>query len=457
VALELAQDSTYVADEYWRWSVWLEPTSEAELDQVDHVVYTLHPTFPNPVQTVRDRSTKFRLTTEGWGTFRLFATVVYIDGTEQVLQLDLRFDYPAETQRPGAPKPEAPPEEASVVAGATEVSLADGIFEGSGMKAVAFAGALMAAREVAGIEKWVNVAGTSAGSIVATLLAAGYRPDQIKDILLDADYRRFTHFGFLAGIFNMITRRGLVRRTYVADWLSHLLADSPLGDPNPPFAAFAHPGRTADLSPRSKFSLRIIASDISGSRMLVLPDDLDGYEDEQGRPLSREDFKVLDAVKMSISAPFLYTPSTLYRKGRPHYIVDGSLLSTFPLSLFDDPLPLRPTWGFRLHNVGGDQELRYRRISGPLAMLRLGMAVVASVMDAWDKQRVPADTAARTVIIPTSGFRSPSQALSREQMAELFEVGYAAGRDFFGPVLQYTNSFGAELTHAPAVAPTLDR
>ena len=53
-----------------------------------------------------------------------------------------------------------------------ETDSADAVFEGGGVKGIAFVGALEAAAEV-GITRWVNVAGTSAGAIVAALIAVG--------------------------------------------------------------------------------------------------------------------------------------------------------------------------------------------------------------------------------------------------------------------------------------------
>ena len=47
---------------------------------------------------------------------------------------------------------------------------ADGVFEGGGVKGIAFAGAIAAAERDAGVKEWVNLAGTSAGSIVSALL-----------------------------------------------------------------------------------------------------------------------------------------------------------------------------------------------------------------------------------------------------------------------------------------------
>ena len=75
MGLRLNQDSDYAGKDHWRWSIWLGG-SDAELDDVDHVVYTLHPTFPDPVRTIADRASDFRLDTAGWGTFTIYARVV---------------------------------------------------------------------------------------------------------------------------------------------------------------------------------------------------------------------------------------------------------------------------------------------------------------------------------------------------------------------------------------------
>jgi transcription initiation factor TFIID/TFIIF subunit len=94
MALSLAQDSEYAGNDYWKWSVWLDGSAD-ELDAVDHVVYTLHPSFANPVRTIADRSTRFRLETAGWGTFTIYARVVPADGgPEQHLEHELELYYP---------------------------------------------------------------------------------------------------------------------------------------------------------------------------------------------------------------------------------------------------------------------------------------------------------------------------------------------------------------------------
>ena len=93
-----------------------------------------------------------------------------------------------------------------------ETDAADGVFEGGGVKGIAFVGALEAAREH-GIERWVNVAGTSAGAIIAALLAVGYRPDELRRILEETDYNQFADYGWggriIGGMRNAVRGRGL--------------------------------------------------------------------------------------------------------------------------------------------------------------------------------------------------------------------------------------------------------
>jgi transcription initiation factor IIF auxiliary subunit len=93
MALKIKQDFTYRGDDWWKWWVWVDGPQE-ELNQIDHVTYTLHPTFPNPVRTVKDRNSNFRLETGGWGVFQLFAKAVKKDGEEIHLAHDLQLKYP---------------------------------------------------------------------------------------------------------------------------------------------------------------------------------------------------------------------------------------------------------------------------------------------------------------------------------------------------------------------------
>jgi transcription initiation factor IIF auxiliary subunit len=93
MALSIQQSQEYMGSDRWRWSVWLEGTSE-ELNAIDHVTYILHPSFHRPVRRVTDRATNFRLETSGWGAFTLYATIATQSGEETTLHHDLQLLYP---------------------------------------------------------------------------------------------------------------------------------------------------------------------------------------------------------------------------------------------------------------------------------------------------------------------------------------------------------------------------
>ncbi|WP_197490644.1 patatin-like phospholipase family protein, partial [Brevibacillus sp. SKDU10] len=65
----------------------------------------------------------------------------------------------------------------------------DAVFEGGGMKGIALIGAITAMEQHG--YQWESVAGTSAGSIVAALLAAGYRHQELREIFETLDYLQF--------------------------------------------------------------------------------------------------------------------------------------------------------------------------------------------------------------------------------------------------------------------------
>lgn len=91
--VKIHQGEEYQGSDRWRWWVWLDGP-EGDLNQIDHVIYTLDRSFPNPIREVADRKSKFRLETAGWGTFPVKATIVRKDGLKDVAVHTLRLTYP---------------------------------------------------------------------------------------------------------------------------------------------------------------------------------------------------------------------------------------------------------------------------------------------------------------------------------------------------------------------------
>jgi transcription initiation factor IIF auxiliary subunit len=95
--LRLEQSEKYEGDgkhdHWWSWSVWVEG-SASELDRIEFVEYTLHPTFPRPVRRVYDRESNFKLSTGGWGIFTIHAKAVAKDGSVTPLRHNLVLHFP---------------------------------------------------------------------------------------------------------------------------------------------------------------------------------------------------------------------------------------------------------------------------------------------------------------------------------------------------------------------------
>lgn len=336
---------------------------------------------------------------------------------------------------------------------------ADAVFEGGGVKGIAFAGAVRAVED-AGVREWCNVAGTSAGAIVASLLVAGYRADDLERIMT-VDYRRFADYGVggvARGLLNSLWMRGLAPGRFFERWLEQHLADSPLGRSlggrQPTFADVRRTDLPASLSDAQRervlYRLQVIASDITAGRMLVLPHDIASFSLSRNGPrVDPEELTLVQAVRMSMSFPFLYNPVTLWDGDRPHYVVDGGLLSNFPVWLFDsggERPPVRPTWGFRLH--GGWSELPeqpQRRIPLPLWRLALARAMFSAATEAWDRDRAARTQAVRTIDIPTGDVGTTDFDLADEAVAFLRDSGADSAARFMAlpATVAYLKQFDA--------------
>jgi hypothetical protein len=122
---------------WWHWAIWLD-ASRAELDAVDYVDYILHPTFPQPVQRVSDRSTNFRLESAGWGEFMIYAKVC-LKGRKE--PLELRHWLLLREPEPVLPEAKGP-----------ETSPVPGLFLSSSVADEPFADALQDALEKKGVK-----------------------------------------------------------------------------------------------------------------------------------------------------------------------------------------------------------------------------------------------------------------------------------------------------------------
>lgn len=295
------------------------------------------------------------------------------------------------------------------------------VFEGGGVKGIGLVGAIKATEEQ-GIA-FGRVAGTSSGSIIASLLAAGYTANELRQIVEGTPFRSFLSRGGLYRLklfgpaARLFIKGGLYSGEGLTYWITTLLAAKGI--------------RTFNDLPAGK--LKIVASDITNGKLLVLPDDIADYQLDPGR------MPVAAAVRMSASIPYFFDPVRL-RLARQQrgdksarrlwaYIVDGGLLSNFPLWLFDPELG---DGGRRLPVVGyqlvGKNETEPRVIRGPVTMFQ---AMFETMLQAHDERYIEKQNRERTIKIPTLGIRSTDFELTQAESDALYKSGYEAARSYF--------------------------
>lgn len=305
----------------------------------------------------------------------------------------------------------------------------DLVLEGGGVKGIGLVGALAVLAEH-GFEA-LNLAGSSAGAIGATLSAAGYAPHELRDILLGLDYRRFEDRGWedrvpLVGPgLSILLDQGVYEGDAFLDWIGELLERKGVRT----FADLRHREPVAD--PRHRYRAQVIASDITARRLLVLPGDATelGFEPDE--------LEVALAVRMSMSIPILFEP--VRRRGadgREHLIVDGGVLSNFPVWLFDSAgMPRWPTFGLALvepepRRPVGERLPPEPSHAGPGAVIAYVRDLVATMLEAHDRMYLEQDVYVRTIPIPTLGVRTTELDLSPGRARALYDAGRAAAEAF---------------------------
>lgn len=287
--------------------------------------------------------------------------------------------------------------------------LIDGVFSGGGIKGFALVGALEEVEKHGLVFK--RVAGTSAGSIIAALVAAGYKSHQIYDLLEELDFKMFMDprksiipFGLLKWLL-FYWRMGLYKGNQLEQWLSEKLAQKGLNT-------------FADLPTQR---LRVIASDLTNGQMLVLPDDLPKYG------IIPETFPIAKAIRMSCSIPYFFEPVKLKSNDGVNVIVDGGVLSNFPMWLFDQEhvKKNRPVLGMKL--TSRSNELKKNNVNNAINLLE---ALFETMMKAHDSRYISRKLVKDIIFIPTEGISGIDFELTNSEKEKLMKLGRDSASDF---------------------------
>ena len=304
------------------------------------------------------------------------------------------------------------------------------VFEGGGVKGIGLVGALSVLEEL-GYEPR-GIAGTSGGAVLAALLAAGYTAEELREIFLELDFTSLRdkawedRIPFLGTPLSLLKDQGIYEGKALLEYVRDLLADKGV-------KTFGDLADRASPDQR-RHGVQMIASDITTRSLLVLPRDAPrlGVEDP-------DSFEVALAVRMSAGIPFYFEPVKFRNRetGRCHLIVDGGVLSNFPVWLFDTGgVPRWPTFGLKLvepdprTSLAGRLGEREHPTNNVEATIDYVKSLMLTVMEAHDRLYIETADFVRTVCIPTLGIRTTDFDLSRERKLELYEAGRTAAVRF---------------------------
>lgn len=269
------------------------------------------------------------------------------------------------------------------------------VFQGGGVKGIAYVGALGVLEQQGILERIERVAGTSAGAITATLLAVRLTPTELRNLMGNLQFENFKDDG---SDLRVLRRYGYYKGDYFLDLMRCLInhqtrKDSPTKPE--PTVTFEELARRELARGGKARELRLFATDLTTGEI---------------QELSLEktpDLEIALAARMSMSIPLFF--AAIERDG--NVFVDGGVLDNYPIIAFDgdehhdaDGERRKKTLGFTLLSPTQGDPVKIRNL------LEYSESLVETVLNVQvDDLLVDARNLARTVGIndldvPTTAF-----------------------------------------------------
>ena len=313
---------------------------------------------------------------------------------------------------------------------------ADLVLSGGGVKGIGLVGAVVALMN-AGYSAQ-RVSGTSAGSIVGAVVAAAsigdqLSPEEVKELALQLDYHKFTDPGPLERLpvlgpsWAVLRGSGVYKGDYAHDWVRsqlknlgvHTFGDLAISDDS--------------LPAEQRYKLVVTVADVTTGQLVRLPWD---YRRVYG--LDPDEQSVADAVRASMAIPFFFRPVMLMGStGLTSTLVDGGILSNFPIDSLDRTDGRKPRWpsfGVTvLPNLpeGNDcviPALAPIRLLGPPHLLE---SVITTMLVGRDQAYLNQPwVSARTIRVDSTDVGFLDFDISDNEIEALYVQGYAAAEKF---------------------------
>lgn len=267
------------------------------------------------------------------------------------------------------------------------------VLAGGGARLPAYIGILAALDELQ--IGFTQIVGVSGGSIVAALLAGGYRLPQIREIADDTDFSQFLGQNLVC----LLRTGGLSNGDRFERWMDEKMQGR----------------RFCDLD----MDLHVVATDVRSGKPVVF------------NSAASPEMPVSEAVRYSMSVPLLFSFKSL----GDQVMADGSILSEEALRRDWSGIGT-PVVVFKLRGTGA-LKIKHRK---PLIPLRDYLAMlIHTFMTTLSHEYINEAFWLSTIVVDTGDVSPVAFSLGPQVKAELYEVGYRSTLDFLPTKLAHSS------------------
>ncbi|QKF94320.1 patatin-like phospholipase [Fadolivirus algeromassiliense] len=303
------------------------------------------------------------------------------------------------------------------------------VFSGGGIKGISYVGSLLELQKNNILYdndnnfKIKGICGVSAGSIVAALLAVGYKPHELETVMTTIDFEEIADdkLGYIRDTINFIDDWGVCPGEYVIELMGNLIKQK---KGNPDYTI-------EDLYNDTGIKLVIVTTDMTYQKSIYL---------YPGNPIKEfSKIPIRTAVRMSMGIPFAFEPY-LYNGS---YFVDGGVLDNYPLHVFDGEYPGEPKarlnlcepnpYVLGLKIMTSNQIIDYNIVPKQKydSLFQYTMAFINTFLNENDRRVMTPSFWIRSIILVTPEYALTDFELTDKEKEELICIGKNFVNEFF--------------------------
>jgi NTE family protein len=279
----------------------------------------------------------------------------------------------------------------------TSLHIENLVFEGGGVKGIAYTGALERLNELDLLKNVKRYAGSSAGSIIATLLAVGYTTKELKNIMVKIDFPALLDdkIGVLRDAYAIMSKYG-----YCDGAIFTTIMEKYIG--------------------KKDYTFKQLWDD-RGIELVIVGTNLNRMQEVHFSYKTYGDMPIVKAVRISMSIPLIFKPI----KMEADYYVDGGVTNNYPLTVFDDKNTYNDkTIGIKFHTADKEEPLEiYKGRRNIESVIGYIQTLIDTVSISNEHAAINDNYKKRSIVIDTGKISSTDFDLSAKEKYFLIEQG----------------------------------